>query len=94
MFKPGPDADVQVVEPKFIRDDYVTDCASIEAVGPCARFTMVVAAKAPGGGGTELLVVRKMLVPIDALQSIVERTQAFIDECRQCQMARASGMLN
>lgn len=67
-----------LVEPVAVQDVFVSGIASIEAVGPCARFTLFVDSRVPEAGGAPCRnVVVKVILPLEALPTCIRQAIVF-----------------
>jgi hypothetical protein len=68
-----------LIEPVPILDDFVQGIGRIEQVGPCARFILFSDQTLYELGNTpSRVVVRKLVVPIDALPSAIKQATDFL----------------
>lgn len=69
-----------LIEPVPVQDDFVQGIAKIERVGPCVRFVLYAEQSMPElGGATVKVVVRKLVVPLDAVSASVAQTTEFLE---------------
>lgn len=68
----------KLVEPVPITDDFCMECAVIEAVGPCGRFVFMCPQTAYETGEKMLSVKSKILLPIGAIQPMINLALRFL----------------
>lgn len=66
-----------LIEPVPIIDDFVQGIACIEQVGPCARFILFSDQTFLESGVATRVVVRKIIIPIDALPAAIKQAADF-----------------
>lgn len=68
-----------LIEPAPIQDDFIQGIARIERVGPCVRLTYYAEQTLPElGGATVRVVVRKVVIPLEAVQSANRQVAEFL----------------
>ena len=67
-----------LVEPTPISDDFVQGIACIERVGSCARFVLFAEQTILEAGCPARVVVRKIIIPMDALPAAVCHAAEFL----------------
>lgn len=67
-----------LVEPVVVQDVFISGIASIEAIGPCARFTLFVDSTiAEANGAPCRNIVVKVILPMDALPGCIRQAIGF-----------------
>lgn len=68
-----------LVEPVAITDVYCSGIAKIEALGPCARFTLYVDSTVPEADDAPCRSVAiKIVIPVEALPAAIRQAVSFL----------------